>query len=1098
MSGDIRNYNLAFEVFLSAVEEYKKFITGLDKEMYNQYTLEVRKESEKTEEDPEKIATDNLTAKILDRTVGAHTTLGMSKLLNDFAALKEVTHRSDLILSCYNGKSVDDITISDTSDVNSSDEKLISILDFVDTNPDPNQNTTLESIGLNSATTAGEADKFSAPSLSAHVIRKGAYSPSSRQSQHLPIFFSAITDVEMSRCQPFLEVKFVYPARFFPNQVGNPKMSYTRFFGFDKNDTFTNPLPINNSTGLDENETAFESYSYMNLFTSPQTMVNANYNSENNTFSSILESSFGFDFATEDGDRARADRAVLDPFQPFLSLISLDITEQDAGVGGLLSTRNGVLKLKLHDKSRLKQVSPMLAVDEFANSHFVIEYGWTHPDSKLTSTNTVGKYINNLRNVSAYNIKNVSYGFGADNTVDITIDIITKGSSSVTPRVSSGAGVFQSLSAFAGVIDLAVNSAQGEGVKKASETRPKSTVLNDKLSSPSRLVTFDKLQAVNELIKAKDFSIESNADRKKFFEALRKAMTGYIDANGKPIDGTSGEDGAAGLSYFKTEGEAFQEKWETLRTTPDPFQLATRFEDTVTTENVWRGDKKFDQGAGQLLNFYLRDSQIKAGIEPGETVEGDYHVTLGKLFTKFVALPMATAGVFDDVQVFFYPVNHQAGGARRHTTASVPINAEAFKNMLDKSLQGENDQEKVNSRKLSAIGFVNHLKRYLSDRSISAYDLQEDSKKISAGSIKETKSNFQKMTHEEKIAFLTALPSSPSDNVGSFDSVSFKFKFDPATTAGATPEVKKEKEDKAIQDFLEGITKAALQQIEANLNHIYENDGVKLCARSGVFQPIRLDVFFEVAPAIDEKTAEEKGLGSILGPFAEVVKTFKDSKKDDIPTEDQDGIFVDKTILRIHVHDAGAIPHSDEVVLGLGSREDGKVIKPPDLEPATQQNITLSDKFKNSRNFWKSVIASKYPTIIHGNSSSVIKSVNVDSNVPPIIANVQIVEGYERTIARQVVDENEAQFDEVQFFPTAVNVSMMGCPMMLRGTTLFLDLKTGTSLDNLYQANTVTHSITPGDFTTTVNLLAPNQNIVASTRNKVLSKIKALEEESQS
>ena len=489
MSGDIRNYNLAFEVFLSAVQEYKNFITGLNKEMYNQYTLEVREESEKTEEDPEKIATDDFIAKILDRTVGAHTTLGIGTKLGQFG--KEITDRSDVILSCYNGKAVDDITISDTFFGEGSG--LISVLDFVDTNPDPKQNTSLESIGLNSATTAGEADKFSAPSLSAHVIRKGAYSPSARQSQHLPIFFSAITDVEMSRCQPFLEVKFVYPSQFFANQVSNPKMSYTRFFGFDKNDTFTNPLPINNSTGLDENETPFESYSYMNLFTSPQTMVNANYNSENNTFSSILESSFGFDFATEDGDRARADRAVLDPFQPFLSLISLDITEQDAGVGGLLSTRNGVLKLKLHDKSRLKQISPMLAVDEFANSHFVIEYGWTHPDSKLTSTNTVGKYINNLRNVSAYNIKNVSYGFGADNTVDITIDIITKGSSSVTPRVSSGAGVFQSLSAFAGVIDLAVNSVKGESVKKASETRPKSVVLNDKLSSPSRLVTFDKL-----------------------------------------------------------------------------------------------------------------------------------------------------------------------------------------------------------------------------------------------------------------------------------------------------------------------------------------------------------------------------------------------------------------------------------------------------------------------------------------------------------------------------------------------------------------------------------------------------------------------------
>jgi hypothetical protein len=959
------------------------------------------------------------------------------------------------------------------------------VLDFIDTDGELADT----SLKFNTATSDAPPDKFTCPTLSTHVLRKSMHSPASRQAQHLPIFFGAISDVEMSRCQPFLEVKFVYPGPlFFPNQKENPKMSYTRFFGYGADKTFTNPIPLNNSF-KDDNESILESYSYMNLFTAPQVAVNADYNSENNTFGSILNSSF--DIGEEDEDVQRSDLSVLDPFQPFLSLISLDITEQSAGVGGLLSTKNGVLKLKLHDKSRLKQISPMLAVDEFANSHFVIEYGWTHPDGKLTSNNTIGKYINGLRNVASYNVKNVSYSFGSDNTVDITIDIITKGSASVAPRVSCAAGFYQSLHSFEGSIDLAIKAATGG--KKASESRKKSVVLNDKLSSPSRLVPFTTLVEVDAAIKKQDFSKLDTSNT--LFGDLVRLLKGGLDVDGNTIDEKQTKTFET-TYYFKNEGETFQRKWDSLSTSVDPFQLATRFEDKDVTDKVWiegtasSRKSNFDDGPQSLKKFY-----------DAETDKNSYHVTLGKLITKFVALPMTTAGVYDEVQVFFYPVNHQAGGARRHTTASIPIDAEAFKAQLDKSLQGDNEKERIGSRKLSAIGFVNSLKRYLSDRSISAYDLQEESRGLSAGSIQEIKNKFEKMSREEKISYLTGLPSPPSSTskpkeIGTFDSISHQFKFNPASTAGKPDIVKKEIEDDAIRKFREGLSKSVLSQIESNLTHIYKNDRVQLAARGGVFQPIRLEVLFEITPTIDEKGAEERGLGSVLTPFADVVNKFKNLKKDSKPPfKTDDGIFVDKTILRMHVYDAGTVPHSDEVVLGLSTRDDGEVIIPKEvgLSPETQKNQSISENkiIKNSRNFWKSVITSKYPTIIHGNSSSVVKSVDVSSNVPPIIANVQIVEGYERTIARQIVDENKAQFDEVQFFPTAVNVSMMGCPMINRGTTLFLDLMTGTSLDNLYQANTVTHSITPGEFTTTVSLLAPNQNIVASVRNRTLEKLRS-------
>ena len=52
---------------------------------------------------------------------------------------------------------------------------------------------------------------------------------------------------------------------------------------------------------------------------------------------------------------------------------------------------------------------------------------------------------------------------------------------------------------------------------------------------------------------------------------------------------------------------------------------------------------------------------------------GNTHVSLGKLICQFVAQPLSTCGLYDEVQVYFYPVNNQAGAARKHTTASLPI-----------------------------------------------------------------------------------------------------------------------------------------------------------------------------------------------------------------------------------------------------------------------------------------------------------------------------------------------------------------------------------------------------------------------------------------
>jgi len=146
---------------------------------------------------------------------------------------------------------------------------------------------------------------------------------------------------------------------------------------------------------------------------------------------------------------------------------------------------------------------------------------------------------------------------------------------------------------------------------------------------------------------------------------------------------------------------------------------------------------------------------------------------------------------------------------------------------------------------------------------------------------------------------------------------------------------------------------------------------------------------------------------------------------------------------------------------------------------------------KNNYNWWKTIIASKYPTIIHGSANSTIKDINISSNVSGDLKTIKIIDAQEKNFNRQFSDELDEKFDETLFFPSSLVIQMMGMPCINRGASIFVDMGTGTSLDNIYSVSSVTHSITPGDFTTTINCIAPNQNIVQSTRSNYIERIKS-------
>tara|TARA_R110002126_G_scaffold75036_2_gene186926 strand:+ start:1014 stop:4376 length:3363 start_codon:yes stop_codon:yes gene_type:complete len=1114
MSGglsDLRNYNIAFKVFLAAIKEYSGYIYGLDSGLFKKYlTEDTEGESEEVmraikEASDAKLAVKELMANILDRTVGTHSIFGLSEILAPGSWPDEtISHRSDVIISCFNAtnSNVSNITTNLLASSpgavaalagSPGPDATISMYDVVKSSFDGTQ-TPFPADFLNITADATSIDRFGSPTLSAHVIRQTEFNVSGRQSQHLPIFFSAIPSIEMSRCTPFLDIKFIHPSKQSSDstQEYSPKMSATNLFRFDPSSTFDGVIP-QGSTITDVDEIAKSNFTFMDLFTSTQVAVNANINSENNSFVGLSED---LKNVFNDNESARIeDSRVLDPFQPFLSLISMDLTEQGK-YGGFLATREGSIKMKLHDKSRLKDFSPMLAIDEYSFGYFVIEMGWSHPEGKLLSNNTIGQYLDNLRTINSYDIIGVNYSFGKDNSVDITLNITTRGAKSVVPRVSAFSGYYSNLSVFEGLINDAIASYEKKvnpgkrSTRDLKEIQNKIRVQTGNISSLSKLVSFDKMKQVKALADAAGesagfYPILASLLGMNSPEDLQHLIDQHPDMNAeekKKIEAIQAEG-----TEFKDPGTIFYHKFNWLSKTVDPFECATRYEDTVTTK-MWQA------GAGEphdSIKHYYEATLVDPNLEFGLTAGGG-HVTLGKLISKFVGFPLSTCGVYDEVQIYFYPVNNHAAGARRHTTASIPIELSVLDNEFNniKEKIGNDDPNYA----FSVEGFIKKCQSILMKHEISAYRLSPDA---GEGSIKYSRYNeissiYYDLSTEDKIKFLKGetVTVEGEDTQAVETTVLFsEIGFVPLAYTATEDKEKKAEEKKSEMDFLEKLSKHKKEALSNTLAKMYgpggDGDGVGLATSGPVFSPVNLEVFFETCPVVDNEN--DTALEDIVSAF----KGVRDLFDEDDPLN-SDGILVDKNILKLHVYDSNTITYPNIAVLGLGTKDQGAPIVgdgiPDDV--AAIKAASEHDSIKNNYNWWKSIIASKYPTIVHGAANSVVKDININSNISGDLKKIKIVEAQQRNLNRQFADELDENFDETLFFPSSVVIQMMGMPSINRGASIFVDFGTGTSLDNIYTVNSVTHSITPGDFTTTINCMAPNQNIVQSVRDDYLERIK--------
>jgi len=699
----------------------------------------------------------------------------------------------------------------------------------------------------------------------------------------------------------------------------------------------------------------------MELFASPQTMVNANINNEEGAFSG-------------------ASGTVLDPFLPLMTLEKLSI--RVAGLGSALhSNKTGNLSFVLHDRSRMADIAPLLAVDAFSQTHLVIEWGWNHPDGMVATGNAYGSLLNSMKSVGAFNIVASNFTIGNDGQVRVDMQLASRGSSEIQVfPIATGALMpitpFKSMltSYLAKKLEKINAEAAGTGSSEAEKTklaeiRSSLTLTMNNASSPSTVIGRDKfLKFLNILNPPPDTEIVPTE--------LTELLAELVGDPGK----------SAGLISTSNQSLTAEvsKKTSDMMLTLDPFYPA-------------------------VINKHIGESMKKG-------TEKDY-ISLGKILMTFVGAPLAGSSRFDEVQMMFYRFNLNSGSASKlDSVASFLVSKTDF-DITMQDLAVENPS-------LSIQGFINTINQLIiSVPSDVNYGLTSLSNELSA---------LDKKSAEEN--------KNPTE---------------------------------VVKTDLQQQTQELNDKVEARLKAIYM-DGPPV---EPTFRLPKLSMLFEAVPAfVPSDPPDEK-------PQFEIDNS--------------------KVILRVHLFDQNASPHTNEMFLincmndsdlaihfktasdtttaeavtGEGNTKGGGESGEVDTQTeAGNLNALEGDDYlvytSNIPNTEiKRVIKNTVPSLTYGMGWSALTNFSMRSTTGGAVGTAMLVSAVKNKPSKPGESKGATNsLEDITVIPANATMSLLGCPLFEYGQQFFIDLGTGTTADNMYRVIGIEHSLSQGEFTTNITL----------------------------
>ena len=296
-----------------------------------------------------------------------------------------------------------------------------------------------------------------------------------------------------------------------------------------------------------------------------------------------------------------------------------------------------------------------------------------------------------------------------------------------------------------------------------------------------------------------------------------------------------------------------------------------------------------------------------------------------------------------------------------------------------------------------------------------------------------------------------------------------------AKDAESLAEVGDEEEIKQVQDKTDQALADVARDTTSRNAEFMKSRGIK-SLEDTKFRPPRVKIQIDVVPA--------------YGPGEDRTK----------PT---------KRVARLHVYDerAGNVGKKANFLVALLNSQTGiaaagqDTALPDEIERIVTKIVKKKGGKKNTDSYYaikdkeaaRRFISDSYPTLIIGSDSGIITNASFTSQPSGEVASAYLLTALEEgtTTDTSGASVEGDIVDDILITPTTVTLSMLGNVLVTRGQTYYVDFNTGTTLDNTYTVTSVSHSIKPGGFTTSVTL-APVFSATMKSASRQISEIVSL------
>lgn len=875
-----------------------------------------------------------------------------------------------------------------------------------------------------------DPDRAISPNLSVVQIYPVAFGPGTQDTSALSLFLNAIPTIEFSRCVPFIDIVAITnsPPMSHVNDDGGrvSTIGLAQFLIGADNVKFSEgsgimarSIDADVFTEFKKKETANAdpeageelpppvvpplSTAGMEMFTSPQTLVNADevhHEADSEAFrkQNVLT---GEDIESTEHPGGKRAAPIIDRFRPFMSMGGLSFNV--APGGGMFAFKTASLKLTLHDRSRLAEIQPFIKPDAFGNSHLLIEYGWAHPEYKVHDSLAerdkylMGHFLGSLRCKEKYRIVNTSYSFDEVGQVEIDIKLSMMGANAVHQvKIGMGGKVAESMA-----VMEKLTKAISEALKKAGGSGMAADAGGEDFltASSSTSGAMSMKKETQEKI-AKFISRNAKAAAGSPLKDLADKMTDLYGKNGK---------GGAVKSVQDTVASEVKRKVSLLKKTPDPWFV------TLSTKDTKCSYPKF--------------------------------VSLGKIVTTFLGLPIAATKQYDDVQFIFYSINDKASYLHGLNLASFPIDADDFELMFK--------EETKNDPNLSLGRFVSFLNgNFLADQGNPAYGMtkiygerdKEDLKKRKMNAKFKDASQQEIQMAQNEILKHAYGQGEASDLVFKMPSIKMLVECVP----GKTPD-----EDTGASSGEAPKAKNILRI------HLYDRQATKYAAIGKMLEAMQGNATGQLtglagklkhgntSPSASEVADIAKGANATV---QEIEQDFKDQAHEEFAALIKKAL--DSNMLEAIPKEAGAALQTEKGSLNV--------------EEFAKVRFRIKGGFPALKNF----IASNMPSVRYGAANSGIITANLQSMQNPQLATINMLRGGQGG-STDPQGHRDAGVP-LRVAPMELSIETMGCPLWRFGQQIFIDFGTGTTADNVYSVTGIDHSIGPGEFKSSVKMVQLN------------------------